>query len=404
MKSGKSERSKSGRTIGPDGGDRRSAPVRPSARPGRERLNLTFLVLLLLVSAAAFFYIVRMFFIPVLLALTLATLFHPFYERLARLFGERKSLAALVTVFIVFLGLVIPAGLIVQLLAGQLVIFTRNLQAENFLSRENLATILDNAGNLPIFRWIRDLNFQIDWQGGLRTVMSHLGEFISLVVNRTSSGVIGVVTTVLVTLFTLFYFLRDGRAMVAQLLYLSPLRREYEERLLDRFATISRATLKGTVVIGFIQGAMGALTLLLFGVPTWVVWGVVMIILGILPLLGPGLVLIPAAIIMIVSGQIWQGIVVALISLVLIGAVDNLLRPRLVGQGARMHDLLIFFSTLGGIAVFGFLGFIIGPVIAAFFTALLTIYGTEFRESLWSPKAPGPGPDELSGDQPGEGD
>jgi predicted PurR-regulated permease PerM len=241
---------------------------------------------------------------------------------------------------------------------------------------------MDAVSRLRITRWLSSMNIQVDWQEGLQSVMSYVGEFVTLIINRTSTGVIGVVTTVLVTLFTLFYFFRDGRSMITQMLYLSPLRREYEERVLSHFVLISRATFKGTVVIGFIQGVLGALTLLVFGVPTWAVWGVVMLILGVLPLLGPGLVLIPAAVIMLISGQIWQGIAVAFISIVLIGAVDNLLRPRLVGHGAKMHDLLIFFSTLGGISVFGFLGFIIGPVIAAFFSSLLTIYGMEFRDTL----------------------
>ena len=361
-------------------------------RPATGRMNLYFLLLLLVVAAATFFYIVRMFFIPVLLALTLAAIFHPSYERLLRLFGGRRNLAALAAVFVVVLGLVIPLWLIIQLLIVQLIAFARELQADDFLSRENLTQIMDAVGRLRIARWLSSMDVQIDWQSGLRSVATYLGEFVTLIINRTSTGVIGVVTTVLVTLFTLFYFFRDGRAMVTQMLYLSPLRREYEERVLNHFVLISRATFKGTVVIGFIQGALGALTLLVFGVSTWAVWGVVMLILGVLPLLGPGLVLIPAAIIMLISGQIWQGIAVAFISIVLIGAVDNLLRPRLVGHGAKMHDLLIFFSTLGGIAVFGFLGFIIGPVIAAFFSSLLTIYGMEFRDTLRPDK-----PDEERG-------
>ena len=122
------------------------------------------------------------------------------------------------------------------------------------------------------------------------------------------------------------------------------------------------------------------MALLICGVKSWLVWGVVMIVLSVIPMIGPWLVLIPAGLIQLALGYTWQGVAIILISLVVVSNVDNLIRPALVGRDAKLHDLLIFFSTLGGLLLFGVLGFIVGPVIAAFLVALLDIYGNDYRE------------------------
>jgi predicted PurR-regulated permease PerM len=359
-----------------DNGNQAHQPMREE----RDRLNLYFMIFLLVATASLFLFMVRMFFVPVLLALTLATIFYPFYGWILRVVGGRRNLAALLGCIIVLLGLLLPIYAIGRLLTSQLIIFYRYLESEQLLTAEGLQGVLQTLEGTRIYRWIVGLN--INWQEGLRNILSTLGNLLTFVIEKTSAGVIGLVTGIVITLFTLYYFFRDGPTLVKQFLYLSPLRAEYEERIMQRFILISRATINGTLLVGLIQGAIGALTLLVFGVQTWVLWGVVIIILAIIPMIGPGVVMIPAGIVMILGGRIFSGIAVIAISILIVGTVDNLIRPRLVGSGARMHDLMIFFSTLGGIAVFGVLGFIIGPVIAAFFSSLLTIYGMEFKESL----------------------
>jgi predicted PurR-regulated permease PerM len=139
---------------------------------------------------------------------------------------------------------------------------------------------------------------------------------------------------------------------------------------------------KGTLLIGVLKGGLGALTFWIFGISSPVLWGVVMVILSVIPMVGAWLVMYPAAIIMMMAGQIWQGIAVFLIAAIIIGNIDNVLMPRLVGREAGMHDLLIFFSTLGGIYVFGLMGFIAGPLLAALFVTILDIYSIEFRAQL----------------------
>jgi predicted PurR-regulated permease PerM len=160
---------------------------------------------------------------------------------------------------------------------------------------------------------------------------------------------------------------------------LSPLGEGNLEAIAKRFAAVARATVRGTLVIGLVQGSLGALTLWIFGVPSPLLWGVVMVLFSVVPLIGAKIVLVPAMVFKLATGHPWQALGIALVTFVVILNVDNLLRPRLVGQGAKMHDLMVFFSTLGGLATFGVAGFIIGPVVAAFLLALLEIYESEFR-------------------------
>ncbi len=345
-----------------------------------EKSNLYFLIFLLAVSAIGFIYIVRFFFIPVLLALALSVLFYPFYEWLLRGMGSRRNLAAALACLILFLGLMIPLFLIGYLLFTQLAGLIQYLESQNVFQESTLRGILQAIQESQINAWLQRLG--IDWLGALQQLLGGLGGFLTTVVNRTATGVISLVTNLFILLFTLFYFFRDGPGIMRQILFLSPLRDEYERMLIARFVSINRATLVGTLVVGLVHGAIGALTLLFFGVSTWLVWGVVIVILAFIPILGPWLVLVPVGIVQIASGQLGAGIVTILIGTVLISIVDNLLRPRLVGHSARMHDLLILFSTLGGITVFGIIGFIIGPLIAAFFVTFLSIYGMEFRAPL----------------------
>jgi predicted PurR-regulated permease PerM len=171
----------------------------------------------------------------------------------------------------------------------------------------------------------------------------------------------------------------------------------HEEAIITRFAAVARATIKGTLLIALVQGTLSGLTLWIFGVPSPILWAVVATLLAIIPLVGVWLVLYPAALIQLLTGHLWQGLGIVLVTVLVIVNVDNLLRPRLVGQETGMHDLMVFFSTLGGIGLFGPVGFIVGPVIAALFLSILDIYSTEFKTELdgLGPPLPGPPGDPL---------
>jgi predicted PurR-regulated permease PerM len=153
-----------------------------------------------------------------------------------------------------------------------------------------------------------------------------------------------------------------------------------ERQLLAKFADVALATIKGTLVVGVVQGAIGAVLFWILGIPAPVFWGSLMAVLSVLPAVGPGLIWLPAAVILLAMGQILKGIVLIVAGVLVIGLVDNMLRPLLVGHDTQMPDYLVLLATLGGLAVFGVSGFVIGPVIAAFFLVVWEMFAQEYAE------------------------
>jgi predicted PurR-regulated permease PerM len=166
-----------------------------------------------------------------------------------------------------------------------------------------------------------------------------------------------------------------------------------KQRMVGKFVSVTRATLKGTILIGVVQGLLGGLAFWAVGIDGAIFWGTVMTVLSIIPGIGGALVWLPAAIILINTGEVWRGIALALFCALVVGSVDNVLRPRLVGRDTKMHELLIFFSTLGGLMLFGAMGFILGPIPAALFVTAWEMFGTAFRTSLAGPGSAASDPD-----------
>ncbi|MDZ7269765.1 MAG: AI-2E family transporter [candidate division KSB1 bacterium] len=346
-----------------------------------ERFSRYFLLIVLLGSMLMFYNIVKLFLVPVLLAAVFSTLFYPFYERLRCLFRGNASLSSFACCAILLLGLLIPVYILAAMVAQEAIAFFQvaQLEIQKIIAQGEtsfFARILDS----PLAKF---LNLEeLDWHAYLQESARTLGAWLATFINETSQGTIALITNLFVMLFTMYYFFKDGERLVQRLKYLSPLDDVYEEALILRFASVARATVKGTLLIGLIQGSLGGLTLWLFDISSPILWGVIMVVLSILPSVGAWLVMLPIAVVQIATGSVWQGLVIAFMGMVVIGNVDNLMRPRLVGRDAGMHDLMIFFSTLGGISVFGVMGFIVGPVIAVFFLTILDIYSVEFKSHL----------------------
>jgi predicted PurR-regulated permease PerM len=207
-------------------------------------------------------------------------------------------------------------------------------------------------------------------------------DLLDKAVSAVSRGTFELISTLGITCFTMFFFFRDAPELLAKLKYLSPLADNYLDELIRRFVSVSRATVKGTLLIALIKGTLGGLSFWAFGIQAPVVWGVVMVFLSILPIVGPWLVMYPAALILFFGGHVGQAIALFLIATFVVGLVDNLLQPALIGRDSGMPELMVFFSTVGGIGLFGVAGFIVGPVIAALFLTLLEIYGKEFSQQL----------------------
>lgn len=354
----------------------------PAAQPSpAEKLSRYFLLFLLIGTGVVFFNMVKIFLVPVILAAVFAGIFYPFYKWLLAAFRQRRGLSAFVCCVILLLGLLIPAYFIANLVAKEAIDFYHSTER---IIREIIAQGDRGVlGRIKQYSLVQQLNLdKVDWQASLKDAVQTATTVLATVINKASAGTFEVVTNLFLTLFAMYYFFTDGDRLIRRLKYLSPLAEKYEDELIKRFYAVSRATIKGTLLIGLLKGALGALTFWLFGIRSPILWGVVMVIFSLVPVLGAPIVMIPAAIILAVSGQVWQGIALALIAVLVIGNIDNVLGPRLVARGAGMHDLLIFFATLGGISVFGMMGFIIGPIIAALFLTILDVYSIEFRSQL----------------------
>lgn len=344
-------------------------------------LSRYFFVALLLGTTFVFFRMMQVFFVPVLLAAVFVTLFYPMYEALLRLFRNRRTLASFVCCFILLLGLIVPLYGVADLVAREAIDFYKNSQTRiGEIFQQGAAGPLARLQSLPV---LRDLHLErIDLQSALRNVTSSAGGFVASLINKTSRGTIQVVVLLFTTLFTMFYFFRDGRDLLRRVRALIPLDREYKNAIAARFSSVARATVKGTLLIALVQGTLSGLTLWIFGVGSPFLWGLVATVMAVVPLVGAWVVLYPAAFIQMATGHVWQGVGILLVTVIVIVNVDNVMRPRLVGQEAGMHDLMVFFSTLGGIAMFGPMGFIIGPMIAALFLSVLDIYSAEYQDNL----------------------
>jgi predicted PurR-regulated permease PerM len=209
-----------------------------------------------------------------------------------------------------------------------------------------------------------------------------LGRFLMSSLSDTTRGTVTFVFHFVIVLYTVFFLLLDGAGMLRGILDHLPLRTDEKALLTDRFVSVTRATIRGTIVIGVIQGCVAGLAFWAAGIPNTAFWTVVMVVMSIIPIIGAAIVWVPAAIILFATGAVTKAILLTLFCGLVVGSIDNLLRPRLVGHDTRMHDLVILFSTLGGLAVFGPLGFILGPVLAGLFVTGWQIFGLAYRDVL----------------------
>jgi predicted PurR-regulated permease PerM len=184
-----------------------------------------------------------------------------------------------------------------------------------------------------------------------------------------------------IMLYLLFFLLRDGKALAGRIKQVVPLRADQKTALFGRFADVVRATVKGSILVAITQGALGGLAFWFLGIQPALLWAVLMAFLSLVPAIGAGLVWLPAAIYLLVSGAVWQGISLILYGVLVIGLVDNLLRPFLIGKDTRLPDYIVLISTLGGIQVFGLNGFVIGPLIAAIFMVTWEIFSSSRQAS-----------------------
>ena len=346
-------------------------------RPALNRIMLLFIVLAI---SALFFAMVRGFIMTMLLAGLFAALAHPLYRRLERRFRGRKNVASFVTLLLLVLVILLPLGALIGIVAQQAFRISDSVQpwVEEMVRR---SSAFDETFKALPFHDSLVAYKEITLQKG--------GELVAFMSNRLFRGVSSVTLSTVnfmflffVFLYTMFFFLKDGAALLDRILYYVPLSENDERRLLDRFTSVARATIKGTFLIGLMQGTLAGLAFWVIGIGSALFWGTVMTVLSVIPGVGTAFVWVPAAAILLATGHIGKAIGLSLFCALVVGSVDNLLRPRFVGRDTQLPALLIFFGTVGGIGLFGIAGFLVGPIVAALFVTAWDIYGETFREYL----------------------
>ncbi len=346
----------------------------------RESTNKFVLLLLVLFISALFLAMIWQFLMAIFLAGIFSALFYPLYRCFERWFGGRKGLASITTVILIVLVVLIP-------LAGFLGIVTAQAVKVGATAKPWVERQLSQPDALSHF--LQSIPFVEKVEPYRHQILSKAGELVSTItsflINKLQSITFGTVNFLFMTfiaLYTMFFFFTNGKQLLEKILYYLPLEDRDEQRMLERFTSVTRATLKGTLVIGILQGGLAGAAFAVVGINSAVFWGTIMAVLSLIPGIGTALVWIPAAIILGATGHAAKGIGLALFCAAVVGSIDNLLRPALVGKDTQMHELMILFGTLGGIFMFGIAGFIIGPIIAALFVTIWDIYGLAFKNIL----------------------
>lgn len=334
-----------------------------------------FFFLALVTVSVAIFFIFKPFLTAILTAAILAIIAQKPYGFFLKITGNRKRISSILTSILVIFIVIILLFFFSKLVANEVNNLYDMVSNKEGIYQKYLEKIPDQFSDVSLLQL-----FNADSaanQEELFNSIKNISQGTLSLIQRTYQGIIGSVFWIFVVFFSLYYFLIDGKDIVDKFIYLSPLKDLHEKELIEKFVSISRATIKGTLIIAIIQGIIGGVIFALTGVSSPVVWGVLMIVLSTIPILGAGFIWFPAGAIMLLLGNIWQGVAILAVGIGIISVIDNLLRPKLVGRDTQMHPLLIFFSTIGGIMFFGIAGFMIGPVLMAFFVTLWEIYALE---------------------------
>jgi predicted PurR-regulated permease PerM len=345
------------------------------------------LLLLIIAVSLAFAWILWPFYGAVLWAIVLATVFAPFQRRLLGSMRQRRNLAALATVLIIVTIVILPLMLIAASLLQEATRLYERIQSGE----------LDFGRSFQQFRealppWATNL---LDRFGltDLRVVLERLStglvkgsQFLAAQALNIGQSTVDFIVNLFVMLYLLFFLLRDGDALSRLIKDAVPLRAEQKHALFSKFTAVIRATVKGDILVAALQGTLGGVIFWVLGIYAPVLWAVLIAFLSLLPIVGTALIWLPVAIYLLATGDVLRGVVLIAYGALVISLVDNLLRPFLVGRDTKMADYLVLISTLGGIAIFGLNGFIIGPVIAAMFIAAWEIFSAS-RQSTPSDRA-----------------
>ncbi|MET0970673.1 MAG: AI-2E family transporter [Tardiphaga sp.] len=336
----------------------------------RTRLEDRAFILLLVIVTLAFGWILSSFYSAILWGIVIAIMFAPLHRRLQNRMPEHRNLAALATVGLIILIVILPLVLVGGSLAQEAAVVVGKMKSGEFNLARFLQQIFDAAPS-----WIKGLldRFGIASLGNLQDKVSNGlmqgSQTIAAQAINIGQGTFEVIINLGIMLYLLFFLFKDGEALAQRVKDAIPLRAELRDDLMEKFTVVIRATVKGGILVVLAQGALGGLIFWILGINAALLWAVLMAFLSLLPAIGAGLIWIPVALYLLATGAVVHGVILIAYGFLVIGLVDNVLRPILVGKDTKLPDYVVLIATLGGIDALGLNGFVVGPVIAAMFIA-----------------------------------
>jgi predicted PurR-regulated permease PerM len=351
-----------------------------------EALERWFFLAVLTAVSFAFVFLLKPFAGPIFWAVAIALIFHPMKEWFSRKLGDRPNSVALLTLLACLVIVVIPVVVLITSLVAEGMGLYQRIQAGELRPGEYIDRI--NASFPAIEAFLSQFNIDFaELRDRAASAFVGGSQFLAKQALGFGQNTFQFFLGLALMVYLAFFLLRDGTRLIELLILALPLGDERERLLMNKFAEVTRATVKGNLLIAIIQGALGGGIFWVLGIEASVLWGVVMAVVSLIPAIGAAIVWVPAALYLAAIGSVVSAVVLTVFGVVVIGMADNVLRPILVGRDTKLPDYVVLFSTLGGIVMFGINGFVMGPLVAALFIAIWGIFIREFSEapdqSLW---------------------
>ena len=343
----------------------------------QQSLENKFFLLILGIVTAAFFLMLAPFWGAIFWAIALAVLFYPMYSWLNGKFGDKPALSSIATLTAAVLIVVIPLGILTLHIVNKATDLYQSFDDGDLNAEVLREEVEDRFPQIPELLERFDLDIE-EVGEQLTDIISSSSQFIAQEAFSIGQSTMHFLISMILMLYLAFFFFRDGRRIADVVAKAVPLGDKHEDKLAERFVKVTRATIKSTFIVAVVEGALGGIILAILGVPGAVLWGFMMGVLSLIPVVGAFLIWGPIAIYLFAVGDVVQAVILVAFGSIVIGLIDNFLRPMLVGRDVRLPDWLILLSILGGLSIFGVHGFVIGPILTALFITLWSIFMNDF--------------------------
>jgi predicted PurR-regulated permease PerM len=352
----------------------------------RIRVLEVFFLLLLIALTFGLYMVMRPFLLDIFLAVMFTSVLAPRHELLASRLKGRRVISSLLMVLMTFVVVAVPVSIIAVLVYSEAAFgyaaFVQRIP--ELTTRLSEISLLEWAKQLPfIGQYVENID-PVDLSELFRDAVSAGSNFVLNATQRSFLSASAALLHFLLVLLLMFSLFLSGRRFTAAIYNALPMPNREIQQIVEEARRTTVATLKSTLVIGMMEGAFGAILFLVFGLPSAFLWGIIIMILSMIPVIGTNLVLIPAGVILIVSGRVFSGVAMIVIALAGVAVTQNLVKPKLLGEGSGLHPAVALLATIGGIAWLGLIGFLVGPLVASLFLVVWQQFGRRYRHELES--------------------